>query len=51
VPPDEQQTRDSGSWTVFISYSWDSEAHKDWVSTFATRLRRDGIDTILDQTH
>ena len=50
MPPDEQ-TKDSGSWTVFISYSWDSEPHKNWVSNFATRLRSDGIDTILDQTH
>ena len=36
---------------VFISYSWDSEAHKNWVLRFAKRLREDGIDVILDQTH
>jgi hypothetical protein len=42
---------DSGTWKVFISYSWDSEEHKVWVLAFANRLRDDGIDAILDQTH
>src|SRR5260370_160975 len=36
---------------VFISYSWDSKEHKEWVLKLATRLRDDGIDAILDQTH
>lgn len=36
---------------MFISYSWDSEEHKNWVLNFANRLRDDGIDAILDQTH
>jgi len=35
--------------TAFISYSWDDDFHKEWVRDFATRLRRDGIETILDQ--
>jgi hypothetical protein len=48
--PDEVIS-DSGTWKVFISYSWDSEEHKAWVLAFANRLRNDGIDTILDQTH
>ncbi len=34
---------------AFISYSWDSEAHRDWVRDLATRLRRDGVDVTLDQ--
>ena len=34
---------------VFISYSQDSEAHKQWVSELAAQLRRDGIDIILYQ--
>ena len=34
---------------VFISYSHDSPEHKQWVSVLAARLRRDGIDAILDQ--
>ena len=36
---------------AFVSYSWDDESHKDWVATLATHLRRDGIDTTLDQWH
>lgn len=36
---------------VFISYSWDSDEHKLWVRSFATRLRKDGIDVILDRWH
>ena len=35
----------------FISYSWDSDQHKEWVRHFATRLRECGVDAILDQWH
>ena len=35
--------------TAFISYSWDSEAHKAWVRQFAERLRSQGVKVILDQ--
>lgn len=34
---------------VFISYSWDSQDHKDWVREFAEELATNGIDIILDQ--
>jgi hypothetical protein len=34
---------------VFISYSWDSEVHKQWVLEFAKRLLSDGIDVKLDR--
>ena len=34
---------------VFISYSHDSPEHKLWVSELGARLRRNGIDAILDQ--
>ena len=34
---------------AFISYSHDSEAHKQWVLTLATDLRAAGIDVVLDQ--
>lgn len=34
---------------VFISYSHDSEEHKEWVLELATNLRKHGIDVILDQ--
>jgi len=34
---------------VFISYSHDSEKHKDWVLQLATRLRSNGVNVILDR--
>ena len=34
---------------VFVSYSHDSAAHKQWVLEFATTLRNRGVDAILDQ--
>jgi hypothetical protein len=34
---------------VFISYSWDSPEHKQWVSRLAELLRANGVDAILDQ--
>src|SRR5271157_2332686 len=36
---------------VFISYSWDDDAHKAWVANLAARLRADGANVILDQWH
>jgi hypothetical protein len=35
--------------TVFISYSHDSEQHRDWVESLARRLLGDGIEVELDQ--
>lgn len=34
---------------VFVSYSHDSEAHKDWVLALATRLVANGVNVVLDQ--
>ena len=34
---------------VFISYSHDTPKLKQWVSELAVRLRRNGVDAILDQ--
>ena len=34
---------------TFISYSWSSPAHEDWVLSLANRLVEDGIDVILDK--
>jgi formylglycine-generating enzyme required for sulfatase activity len=34
---------------VFLSYSHDSDAHKDWVRQLAARLRRGGVEVTLDQ--
>ena len=36
---------------AFVSYSWDDNCHKEWVRTLATRLRSDGVETVLDQWH
>lgn len=34
---------------AFISYAWDGESHRSWVRELAIRLRRDGVEAILDQ--
>ena len=34
---------------VFISYSHDSLEHKQWVLELATRLRNNGVESIIDQ--
>lgn len=34
---------------AFISYSWSSVTHEEWVLSLATRLIEDGIDVILDK--
>ena len=34
---------------VFVSYSHDSETHKNWVLQLATRLRSNGVDVLLDR--
>lgn len=34
---------------VFISYSWDSEEHEEWVMRFYATLRKNGIDAKLDK--
>jgi hypothetical protein len=35
--------------SVFISYSHDSEEHKNWVLQLATRLRSNGVNVLLDR--
>jgi hypothetical protein len=37
--------------SCFISYSWDSPAHREWVRMLATRLRAGGVDAVLDAFH
>jgi nucleoside phosphorylase len=51
VLPKSTQTMnlDSASPRVFISYSHDSQEHKDRVLELADRLREDGIDCTIDQ--
>ncbi len=48
VVPPEDNTR-AGRVLVFISYSHDSEEHKQRVLELADRLRFDGVDAQLDQ--
>lgn len=36
-------------YTVFISYSWTTEHHQNWVENLATRLVETGIDVKLDK--
>ncbi len=40
---------ETGAPRVFISYAFESPEHKRWVGSLATDLRRNGVDTILDQ--
>jgi len=35
--------------TCFLSYSWESESHKDWVRRLGTDLMRHGVNVRLDQ--
>src|SRR5579885_512356 len=34
---------------AFLSYSYDGPEHREWVLNLATRLREDGVETILDK--
>lgn len=34
---------------LFVSYSWTSEAHQQWVIDLATALMNDGVEVILDK--
>ncbi|MFR6017319.1 MAG: toll/interleukin-1 receptor domain-containing protein [Paraclostridium sordellii] len=34
---------------AFISYSWDSEEHKDWVKQLWQTLRENGVDATIDE--
>lgn len=45
----EKFIKDNMNPKVFISYSHDNDAHKDWVLKLATDLRHHGVDVILDQ--
>lgn len=35
--------------SVFISYSWESEKHEDWVTVLATKLRENGVAATIDK--
>lgn len=42
-------TNEMNATRVFISYSWSSPEHEDWVLRLATQLRDCGVDAILDK--
>lgn len=35
--------------TVFVSYAWEDDAHRDWVASLSEKLRGDGINVRLDR--
>lgn len=39
-----------GTPRIFISYSHDDEAHREKVVSLAERLRKDGLETRIDQS-
>jgi hypothetical protein len=47
-PPAKRKRRVAAP-TAFISYSWDSDEHKEWVQDLGIRLRRNGVDVRLDR--
>lgn len=36
---------------IFITYSWDSPEHKQWIASLGGELRQNGLDVTLDQWH
>ena len=44
-----KQNDNDESPTVFISYSWDSPEHEEWILNLATKLCDNGVNTILDK--
>jgi hypothetical protein len=47
--PDMAVKKQDGIPSAFISYSWESEAHRAWVRQLAEKLRSQGVRVILDQ--
>jgi hypothetical protein len=43
------KTKTSDPPKAFISYSWTSDEHEEWVINLATLLRESGVDVILDK--
>jgi hypothetical protein len=51
-PPAVSAERDPDIPTAFMSYSWDTPEHKNWVLRLAERLRtKGGVNVILDHWH
>jgi len=45
----QKTKKDSVMKSAFISYSWEDDAHRDWVRALAERLRADGVDVSIDR--
>jgi len=45
----QKPDKDSVMKSAFISYSWDDDAHREWVRRLAERLRADGVDVSIDR--
>ncbi len=46
----KKTTEDSKSPKVFVTYSWDSPEHQEWVRVLVNTLRtKDGIDAMIDE--
>jgi hypothetical protein len=48
-PTQTKQNDDVETPTVFISYSWDSPEHEEWIINLATKLCDNGVNAILDK--
>lgn len=46
-----RKSKESRRRAVYLSYSWDSAVHKEWVSRFAFRLEANGLKVVVDQWH
>lgn len=49
VSSSEKAAKTEEGSTVFISYSWDDEKHKQWVLDLANKLVNEGVNVILDR--
>jgi hypothetical protein len=48
---EKQEQSEGTAPSAFISYSWDSPEHREWVIALATKLREKGIEVTLDHWH
>lgn len=49
VKTQKMKETEAGVSTVFISYSWDNEDHKQWVLELANKLVTEGVNVLLDR--
>lgn len=49
IPKFAQKGKKRRQRIVYLSYSWDSAIHMDWVSKLAFRLEANGLKVVVDQ--